>query len=487
MLKRIVPVALLVLGTIGCTGVAPYDRGRLAHPSMTVSDLAQPSESHVRAVQEGATGGGLTVASAVRMVHGRRRVSSVGAALVTFVCCVAQAQSNDAVTEPGGHPRAELHLGRPGEATKRATGGGRGNLEIAASTEVAGYADTDHVFVITPTVSGTLSNEVSGWSVSGRYLVDVVSAASADVVSTASPPFLEVRHAGTLEGSYKPHSFGVKANADVSFEPDYTSVMGGATATQDLFAKNLTLLLGYSHLHDIAGRSGTPYSVFSRTLDRDAIKGGATVLVSRSTLVSFVVDVMFEYGDPSKPYRYVPMFAPGTPVSRGASVDEVTRLRLPDRVLEQLPLTRDRYAMSMGWAHRFRTSTLRLDERAYVDTWGLKATATDARWLFDFARRIEVGPHLRFYGQTPVDFWQRAYVAGPGYVYPALRTGNRELGPLINLTGGASLRAGLGTGAEPRKWLLGFDVNVTSTQYLDDLYLTQRWSGVGSLSLEVAL
>jgi hypothetical protein len=41
-----------------CARVAPYDRERLAHPSMTTSDLAQPSESHVRAVQEGAIGGG---------------------------------------------------------------------------------------------------------------------------------------------------------------------------------------------------------------------------------------------------------------------------------------------------------------------------------------------------------------------------------------------------------------------------------------------
>ncbi|HEX7601458.1 MAG TPA: DUF4266 domain-containing protein [Polyangiaceae bacterium] len=42
----------------GCAQVAPYDRGRLAHPTMTTSDLAGAGESHVRAVQEGAAGGG---------------------------------------------------------------------------------------------------------------------------------------------------------------------------------------------------------------------------------------------------------------------------------------------------------------------------------------------------------------------------------------------------------------------------------------------
>lgn len=196
---------------------------------------------------------------------------------------------------------------------------------------------------------------------------------------------------------------------------------------------------------------------------------------------------MIEYGDPSKPYRYVPMFASGAIVARGASIAEVTRLRLPERVLEQLPLERDRYALSMGRGHRFRKSTLRFDERAYADTWGLKATTTDSRWLFDLSKRFTVGPRLRFYGQTPVDFWQRAYVISSAGVFPAIRTGNRELGPLVNLTGGASARFHLGSSGDPRTWVLGVDVNVTSTHYLDDIYLTQRWSVVSGLTLEVAL
>ncbi len=341
--------------------------------------------------------------------------------------------------------------------------------------------------MFTPSISGALSNTLAGWKVSGRYLVDVVSAASADVVSTASPPFLEVRQAGTLEGAYKPGSFGVAANAAVSIEPDYTSILGGATITKDLFDKSLTLLFDYSHMHDIAGRSGTPYSVFSRTLDRDAFKGGASIVVDRATTVSFVADVMIEYGDPSKPYRYVPLFSPGVVVPRGASVAEVSALRVSERPLEQLPLARDRYAVTMRWAHRFRHSTIRLDERAYVDTWGLKATTTDGRWLFDIGRRVEIGPHARFYAQTPVDFWQRAYVFRTGFDYPALRTGNRELGPLVNITGGATFRAALGARHSARSWILGLDLNFTSTQYLDDLYLRSRFSGIGGASLETSL
>ena len=410
---------------------------------------------------------------------------------ILFALCVvlasaeSLAQSADTAAEPGGHPRAELHIGRDG-AGDHATSVSKKHLQVTASSEIGAYVDSDNVFVVTPTIAGSIGDELKGWHVSGRYLVDVVSAASADVVSTASPPFTEVRHAGTLEGTYKPRSFGITGNAAVSFEPDYASVLGGVSLTKDLLDKALTLTFGYSHLHDIAGRTGTPFSVFSRVLDRDAIKLGTTIVASRSTLVSIVTDFMIEYGDPSKPYRYVPMFAPGTDVPRGASIDLVTQLRLPARVLEQLPLRRDRLALSAGFSHRFRHSTLRMDEMLYADTWDLKATTTDARWLFDVGRRFEIGPHLRFYGQTSVSFWQLAYTLS-GNDVPSLRTGNRELGPLLNFTGGGSARAAIGRHKDPRAWVLGIDANVTSTQYLDDIYLTNRFSFVGSVSLEAAL
>ncbi len=52
----LVSVALASLVS-GCTHVAPYDRGRLANPSMT-GDLETVASTHVNAVQEGAAGGG---------------------------------------------------------------------------------------------------------------------------------------------------------------------------------------------------------------------------------------------------------------------------------------------------------------------------------------------------------------------------------------------------------------------------------------------
>ncbi len=361
------------------------------------------------------------------------------------------------------------------------------SLVWRASSEVAAYADTDHVFVLTPTLGVNVASPTAGWSVGARYLVDVVSAASVDIVSTASRRWEEIRHVGSVDAVYKPGLWGVAAHGAISDEPDYQAYSAGGEVTRDFLQKNVTALLGYEHAHDIAGRTGTAFSVFSHPLNRDAFKAGLTVLVDRSTIASFVADVIVENGDPSKPYRYVPLFAPGTVVQRGESIDDVTRARLSARVLEQLPLTRERFAIAARIAHRFRGATLRVDERLYTDSWGLHATTTDARFLVDASSRVEIGPHARLHAQTSVDFWQRGYVLRPGFDFPALRTGDRELGPLVGLTGGARIRVGLGGEEHPKSWLLGFDLNLTSTQFLDDIFTTHRLSTIGALTLETEL
>jgi hypothetical protein len=50
-------------GLSACANVAAYERGKLAHPTMVPSDAASPAREHVYAIQEGAMGGSLGVAS----------------------------------------------------------------------------------------------------------------------------------------------------------------------------------------------------------------------------------------------------------------------------------------------------------------------------------------------------------------------------------------------------------------------------------------
>ena len=62
--RRAAKIAALLaslLASTGCAPVAAYDRGRLAHPTMSTADVAGTAEAHVRTVHEGATGGSLGV------------------------------------------------------------------------------------------------------------------------------------------------------------------------------------------------------------------------------------------------------------------------------------------------------------------------------------------------------------------------------------------------------------------------------------------
>jgi hypothetical protein len=51
-------LAVMAGSASGCARVAPHQRGRLAHPSMLLTDFSSAAESHIYAIQEGAVGGG---------------------------------------------------------------------------------------------------------------------------------------------------------------------------------------------------------------------------------------------------------------------------------------------------------------------------------------------------------------------------------------------------------------------------------------------
>lgn len=356
---------------------------------------------------------------------------------------------------------------------------------VRASFETSAYADTDHIGVLSPTVAGTIADEVAGWSVSGRYLVDVVSAASVDIVSTASGRWSEQRHVGSATGTYQRGNVGISASGGVSREPDYLAVSGGARVTLDLLNKNLTPHLGLSYGHNDVGRAELAMSRWQR-MQSLAVQTGATFVLDRATIAGAGIDVISEWGYLAKPYRAIPIFAPGTHVPAGASVELVNSLRSDIKPPEQLPRERYRFAVTGRLAHRFDHWTVRGDERVYADTWGMWASTTDARALWDVSDRLVLWPHLRFHGQTGASFWKRAYTfveSGSGASLPMYRTGDRELSWLYTITagGGAKLRLSSVTSAP---WFLSLEADVATTHYPDALFLTQRSSIFSAVTLD---
>ncbi len=358
---------------------------------------------------------------------------------------------------------------------------------VTGAAELAGYTDSTNVQVASPSVAATVSDEVAGWSVGGRYLVDAVSAASVDIVATASARWNEQRHVGSADVSYKRGPAAVAASAGVSHEPDYLSLSGGLVLTVDLLDKNLTPFIGARYGHDDVGRTGQPKERWE-LLQRGGLQAGATFVINRFMVASVQLDADFERGYLAKPYRYIPLFAPGTGtnLSAGASPQQVNELRLDERPIDSLPSERDRYALTGRIAGRVGRATLRLDERLYTDSWGLWASTTDARVMVDAGRRWLVWPHLRFHSQSSAAFWQRAYeaVAQPDGTLspPRFRSGDRELSRLDTITGGFGIKLRV-TGSIHSPWFVYYQLDAAYTHFLDALYITERWSLFSALGM----
>ncbi len=61
--RRLLLAGAALVALQGCTHVRPYERGQLAHPTMTPDPEGEPAAAHVHDVHEGAIGGGALVGS----------------------------------------------------------------------------------------------------------------------------------------------------------------------------------------------------------------------------------------------------------------------------------------------------------------------------------------------------------------------------------------------------------------------------------------
>lgn len=362
-------------------------------------------------------------------------------------------------------------------------------LQVRAGLDISGYTDTTSVHVLSPSVRGSVASPTAGWNVGASYLVDMVSAASPDVVATASRHFYDVRHAVTATGGYKPGIVGGQLYGSYSEERDYISRTVGISASVDTRDKLIVPTLGYAFTWDTIGRTGTPYDIFGKPFNTHEITGGSTFILSKSSLLVLGGAVSLESGDQSKPYRYVAIFQPGVSVPVGASVDDVNNARLAAKPLEQLPTDRQRFSVGARYIARVRgTSSLRLEERVYRDTWAITASTTDMRYMMDLSPRLRVWPHAHLHVQSGASFYNRVYGAtlnsDGSATIPRFRTSDRELSPMIGFTGGGGVRYELTAPDAKFKLAILSTADALYNHYINTLYITNRLALYGTVGVE---
>ncbi len=326
-------------------------------------------------------------------------------------------------------------------ALAASTAAAQDGLSVAADTLV--YDDTDNVTVVSPQVSVHQELDEDGGEVSARAVVDVISAASVDVVSHATSSFEEVRTEAVLSiaKAWDDHlpSFSYR----FSIEPDWESHGVTAGWQSRLGTPDSVLTASYSVTSDTIGRSETPFESWSRSLVTHGGSVGLTQVISPRLLVRGVYTLTVQDGYLEKPYRYVPLFDADAVERARASGDALDlhtfgAYRLSARPPEEVPDQRVGHALGVrGLWSLGSAGALKLDYQIYADSWDLLAHALEPELRLRLTDDLQLHVYARGYLQSAAFFWQRVYVVSQSDRIPRFRTLDRELSSYVSLTGGA--------------------------------------------------
>jgi hypothetical protein len=137
-------------------------------------------------------------------------------------------------------------------------------------------------------------------SVSGQYYVDMVSAASVDVVALASE-YTEERTEYTLGVDYLHEDSILSLGYTNSSENDYEANTVYFSVSQEFFGGMSTVTLGYARGQDEVGVRGD--ESFSEDADRQNYQLGLSQVMTRNSLLGVDLEVVTDEGFLENPYR----------------------------------------------------------------------------------------------------------------------------------------------------------------------------------------
>ena len=118
-------------------------------------------------------------------------------------------------------------------------------------------------------------------SIVGNYYVDMISSASIDVITTASP-YSEERTQWSLGMDYLRGNTTMSVGYTTSEESDFDAKTYSFSVSQDMFGDMTTLTLSYALGDDLVGRSDDPS--FEREVDRQHYGVGITQILTRNLI-----------------------------------------------------------------------------------------------------------------------------------------------------------------------------------------------------------
>lgn len=224
-------------------------------------------------------------------------------------------------------------------------------------------------------------------SVSAGYYVDQVSAASVDVIASASP-YEEERKEKSVGVDYLAGKAIYSLSYTRSSENDYEARTVNFGASQDFFGDLTTLSFGYGRGDDTVRRSDDPF--FEQDASRQHFRFGLTQVLTRNMMAALSHEFISDEGYLNNPYRSV-RFLTGTGVGFQSEV---------------YPNTRSSEASALRWSYYLPwRAGLHAEYRRFNDSWGIEASD----WGFDYIHPLkngwEVEVNYRQYRQGEADFY----------------------------------------------------------------------------------
>jgi hypothetical protein len=228
------------------------------------------------------------------------------------------------------------------------------------------------------------------YAVSASYYMDMVSSASIDVITTASP-YSEERTQYGVGFEYLRGKVTYAASFSNSTENDYTADTASFSIAQDMFGDLTTVALLFSLGKDDVTRRGDP--VFADEIDRRIYGVDVTQVATKNLVLGFSYEAIAEEGFLNNPYRQVRSVDPAAALGYAYEFERYPRTR-----------TGNAFALRARWYLPYRAA-LQGDYRFYNDTWEIRSHTAEVAYTHPLDQRLTLDVHYRFYTQDAAEFY----------------------------------------------------------------------------------
>jgi opacity protein-like surface antigen len=255
----------------------------------------------------------------------------------------------------------------------------------------------------------------------GNYYVDMISSASIDVVTTASP-YTEERKEFSAGVDYLHGKTSMGASYTNSEESDYSANAARFSINHDFFGDLTNVGITYARGWNEVRRNGD--DLFLEEATTQSYRLDVSQILTKNLIINMNYEGVTDEGFLNNPYRQIRYLDPTS--ARGYSFE-----------LENYPRTRTSSAFALRGMYflPYRASA-RAEFRTYSDTWGIKGWNAELGYVHPITDKLMIEAKYRYYTQTRADFYEDIFPYSQSQNFMAR---DKELASYQNHTVGAGI------------------------------------------------